>query len=290
MLLFSLSLFTLFYSSSLSHSLSLSLTLSLSPSLQEFYDNTHNLFRVDAYYDGSMGGDAGPYRVIHDFDGQLQYIINGHTSTCNVSTLNNTFFSDVELDENNSPRLISPARFFFLADDLNYTYEGISTVRGVQVDSWIARKGYMEFNQYSNLTNGIFEVFFTRPEYTVSTDRSEGGSSIPWRVIVRGELATPMAPPVNVSFEVDFFDFSPNEPPYDAFDVSRCYDSDDSHTIILFFEVAREGIDFREFRSNLRQSLVNATGLKPLQINNIQVSGMMKCGIIVPLFMTPCDL
>lgn len=245
--------------------------------LQEFYDFQHQLFRFDVYSNGEMGGDPGPISIVHDFDSQLQYVINRHVSSCNVTTLSQAYTGDVIFDGDDNPRIASPGRFFFLNIGLNYSYEGVSTVRGVAVDSWVASVDSLQLNQYTNLTDGVYEVFFTRPEYTVTTDRSAGESVIPWRVNWRGLLlySAPdynMSGSMNVSYEMDFFDFSSSEPPYDAFDVSFCSDPDQSNTLALRFGVPREGIDFSTFRTNLRASIVAVTKLKPLQVNNIHVS------------------
>ncbi len=244
--------------------------------LQEYYDFVHQLFRLDVYYDGQMGGAAGPYQFVHDFESQLQYIINRHDGSCNITTLSQPFLGDVELDEEGNANLISPRTIFFQHKDLNYSYEGVSTVRGVEVDSWIASPDFFQFNAVSNITNGVFEIFFTRPGYNITTDRSAGASVVLWRIIVSGEVSNAIIGSVNVSYEMDFFDFSTSEPPYDVFDVSVCFDPEESHTLLLLFEVPRLGIDFSTFRTNLRASLVNATGLRPVQVNNIRVS-LMQC-------------
>lgn len=236
---------------------------------------THNLFRLDGYYDGARGGQPGPYSIVHDFDTQLQYIINRHTSNCTVSTLDKGFFGDLTKDEGGNPQLRPPNQLFFFRG-LNYTYKGVSTVRGVEVDSWIATSEFIVLSPVLNITNGIYEVFFTRPGYTVSTDRSPGESMVPWRVIVTGTYYLDDDGNItsgNSSFELDYFDFSASEPPYDSFDVSVCASAEESHTVVFVFETPVIGIDFSIFRTNIRKSIVQATKLKPLQVNNIQVSG-----------------
>lgn len=246
--------------------------------LQEYYDFTQQLFRLDIYYNGGPGGDAAPYKIIHDFDGQLQYVINRHTSSCNITSLSDDNISgaDVVLDGEGNAQIASPGRLFFLNSGLNYSYEGVSTVRGVRVDSWVAIvDDSIPISPSSNLSNGVYEVFFTRPEYNISTDRSEGGNRVIWRTNVRGLLSYSymnMSGSLNVSYEADFFDFSASEPPFDAFDISSCFDADQTHTVVFTLEVPRQGIDFSTFRTNLRTSLVAATNLKPLQVNNIHVS------------------
>lgn len=251
--------------------------------LQEYYDFIHQLFRTDVYYNGGYGGDPGPYSIIHDFDSQLQYVINRHVSTCRITPLVNATIGDVTINSEGDAQLASPGRFIFLNTGLNFSYEGVSTVRGVEVDSWVAIVDSVSvpLNRVANFSNGIYEVFFTRPEYNISTDRSEGGTRIIWRANLRGMVAYSymnVSGSSNVSYEIDYFDFSASEPPYDAFDISSCFDADQTHTVAFSFNVPRQGIDFGTFRTNFRASLVNATSLKPLQVNNIHVSLASRCG------------
>lgn len=247
--------------------------------LQEFYDFTHGLFRTDGYFDDQTGNSSGPLTIVHDFDTQLEFLIFRHVSSCNVSVLSQSFGGDVIFDDDGNPQLITPSRFFLL-EGFNYSYEGVTRVRGTEVDSWIAVADFIRLSSYGNLTDGVVEVFFTRPEYNIVTDRSADGMQVPWRVNLRG-LVMYDYPLLNVSgsmdvdYELDYFDFSASEPPFDAYDISVCFDSDESVTLGLRFEVALEGISFRTLRTNIRASLVAATKLKPLQVNNIHVSNVM---------------
>ena len=70
---------------------------------------------------------------------------------------------------------------------------------------------------------------------------------------------------------MDLFDFSTEEPPYDVFDVSACSRPDDYYTLGLIIPGQEEGLDFGQLRRNIRTSVSNYTGLRPLQIGNIQV-------------------
>ena len=240
----------------------------------------HQLYRLDLYYDGSIGGDPGPYRIIHDFDSQVEYFIHRHTSNCTAQTLGSfPIGEDILFDEASMVSIASPNQLFLLSQDFNYTYEGVTTVRGVEVDSWISVREMETFNT-GNLTDGVFEIFFTRPEYSIRTDRSgDVGVPVPWRVNLRGlfsyfnfSTGQSVVMERNVSFTSDFFDFAAGEPPYDAFDVSVCFNGDDLHTVIVYFNTTRVGIDFSTLRTNLRAGVVNVTGVRPLQVNNIHVS------------------
>lgn len=169
--------------------------------------------------------------------------------------------------------------------DSNFSYEGVSTVRGLEVDSWITTKDSYMFPTGVILKNVTYELFFTRPEYTLNTLLSSNSTSVPWAYNMRGVVTFPnYSDPTNTStreFNVagSLFDFSVDEPPYDAFDASLCFSAEETHTVVLLFETPRVGIDFRVFRTNLRASLVGYLKVRPLQINNIHVSGCCTSGL-----------
>ena len=106
-----------------------------------------------------------------------------------------------------------------------------------------------------------------------STDRSINTEPVPWRLKQSGVAQySEYIGAANLSYEMDFFDFSTDEPPYDAFDISSCSAPEDYYTIILIIPGQERGINFGQLRRNIRTSVTNYTGLRPLQIGNIQVS------------------
>lgn len=225
-----------------------------------------------------MGGTEGPYTVVHDFDTQVEYVINRHTSNCTVTSLsdgNLVDFDQIMDEEEGDVKLISPRQFFLLGDEFNYTYEGVTTVRGAKVDAWVSVNNFEHFSRNSNLTDIIVEFFFTRPEYSLSSIHSAGEKAVPWAIKLSGVIINfTDTKPVSrkISFEVDIFDFSTNEPSYDIYDVSVCLSDDDVYTLVVFFNLPLEGIDLTMLRTNIRSSIIAYTNLKPLQVNNIQVS------------------
>jgi len=248
--------------------------------LQEYYHLTHKLFRLDTYYDGSRGGSAGPVTVVHDFNTMTEYIINRHTSTCMPSALGNgsVLSFDVIQDEDQGTRLFSPRDLFFLQDTFNYTYEGVTNMRGVPVDSWLSVRDFESFSNGANLTGGVVELFFTRPDLNFTSTLSKEQGAIPWAVKIRGVVVYSNGTDIfrsNITMESDMYDFTSNEPSYDAFDVSLCFADTEIHTLVMVFEnVSLIGLDLGELRTNLRSSIRRFTNLQPLQINNIQVKGL----------------
>ena len=246
--------------------------------LQEFYDLPHNLFRMDVYYDGHRGGTPGPISIIHDFNTSVQYVVNNVLVGCTAKPLEqaNAHFFDIVTGEEDSLQLVSPNNFFFLNSEFNYSYEGVSNIRGVDVDSWVSIRDFERVSAGVNLTNAIYEVFFTRPEWFYISGGSVNSDPVPWRTKFTGtvnylNMSDNSTGMINQTFVMDFFAFSTDEPSYDAFDVSSCSAPDDFYVLILFIPTQGESVDFGQLRRNIRASVSNYTGLRPLQIGNIQV-------------------
>ena len=257
--------------------------------LQEFYDLPHKLFRIDVYNRGDRRGRVpGPTSIIHDFNTSMQYVISNQIINCSAQPLSQAspFFFDITTDDSDTLQLVSPNNFFFLGSEFNYSYEGVSNIRGVDVDSWVSVQDFEKVAEAVNLTDTIYEVFFTRPGWIYATDRSINTDPVPWRIKITGGVSVRNFTDnsINGVFELDFFDFSTNEPSYDIFDISSCSAPEDFYTMILIIPGQERGIDFGQLRRNIRTSVTNYTGLRPLQIGNIQVS--MYCN--VNLYYTSC--
>jgi hypothetical protein len=247
--------------------------------LQEFYDITHQLFRADYYNDGSQYGTRGPNAVIHDLDTSMQYLINTQVLNCSAIPLEDVapYLFDVTTNDDGSFQLISPNDLFLRGSEFNYSYEGVSNVRGVDVDSWVSVRDFERITDNVNLTNAVYEVFFTRPGWVYTTSQSVNTDPVPWRVKITGTFSflnftSNATVQMDSMYELDLFDFSTDEPPYDAFDISSCSAPEDFYTMILIIPGQERGIDFGQLRRNIRTSVTNYTGLRPLQIGNIQVS------------------
>ena len=187
------------------------------------------------------------------------------------------YLFDVTTDDSGMLQLVSPNNFFFLGSEFNYSYEGVSNIRGVDVDSWVSVRDFENVAEAVNLTDVIYEVFFTRPGWSYATDRSINTDPVPWRIKISGGVSYLNSSDNSIiknkgTYELDFFDFSTDEPPYDAFDISSCSAPEDFYTMILIIPGQERGIDFGQLRRNIRSSVTNYTDLRPLQIGNIQVS------------------
>ena len=250
-------------------------------SLQEFYDLPHQLFRIDVL--SNTSGSPSPISLIHDFNTSVQYQVGTRVHSCTATPLKQVapYYFDIATGDDGTLQIVSPNDFFFLGNEFNYSYEGVSRVRGVDVDSWVSVRDFERVTSSINLTDVIYEVFFTRPGVAYATDRSVNTGPVLWRIVITGTVnfgpfGNSSAGNVSLNpFVMDFFDFSTEEPPYDAFDISSCSEPDDFYTMVMIIRGREESLDFGQLRRNIRTSVSNYTGLRPLQIGNIQVSMYM---------------
>ena len=247
--------------------------------LQEFYDQTHNLFRIDLQYDGQQGGSPGPLTFIHDISSSVQYVIGNQIRFCLPQSLQEaTYFWDLATNDDGTVELVSPNGLFFRGSQYNYTYQGATNIRGVDVDSWVSYREFESFSTLVNLSNAYYQVFYTRPGWSFYNVQSATTDPVPWRIVINGTVSTRQNMTddtiitYNSTFRMDLFEFSTDEPPYDAFDVSSCSAPDDYYVMVLLIPGNENYIDFGRLRRNIRTGVSDYTGLRPLQIGNIQVN------------------
>ena len=265
-------------------------TCSICHYVQEFYDQTHNLFRLDFYYDGQQGGSPGPLTLIHDISSSVQYIIGNQIRFCSLQPLQQaaTYFWDIATNENGTVELVSPNGLFYRGSQYNYTYQGATNIRGVDVDSWVSYREFESLTNIYNISNAYYQVFYTRPGWSFYNVQSATTDPVPWRIVINGTVSRLNMTDFtiityNTTYVLDLFEFSTDEPPYDAFDVSSCSAPDDYYTVVLLIPGNETGIDFGQLRRNIRTSVSEYTGLRPLQIGNIQVSACLSLSLSLSL-------
>ena len=236
--------------------------------MQEFYDYDHSLFRFDTYYNGSFGGSAQAVSVIHDLSSSVQYVIGNQFHTCLAQPLQVSapFLWDITTDDGGTLQLVSPNNIFFRGPNYNYTYQGATNVRGVDVDSWLSYRSFEQISPAVNLSDAYYQVFFTRPGWSFPIVQSVTNQPVPWRIIINGTVST-----VNrtdnstysffTTYQMDLYEFSTDEPPYDAFDISSCSAPEDYYTVVLFIPGNETGIDFGQLRRNIRTSITNSKSI-----------------------------
>ena len=231
---------------------------------------------MDYYSTGDYGLPTGPFTYIQDFNLETQYTINRHYRNCSVKPIKPSGIFDLVVVDGR-PTLSSPAQLFFIADATNYSYEGVSTVRGVQVDSWISYTDFKQLYSGVNITDTTHELFFTRPEWTIGTHSSVASSEPTlWRTRSTGTAAyfnstTNNTETLNFTSTDDVFAFNRGEPDLDVFDTSVCVPVGQFYIVTLFLPVEGVRVDFLQFPRNVRSAVSGYTGVRPLQVGNIEV-------------------
>lgn len=242
------------------------------PSLQEFYDFSHQLFRVDINPNGSE-----PISVIQDFNNKVQYIIFKQYTNCSITPITITSpLTTYLVSDNGVPHLRSLSGLLLQNEQFNYSYEGITNVRGVDVDSWVSIRDFQKF-PYANVTDGLYEVFFSRPGWTINSLHTVTTEPILWRAKLSGmfsfiNFANNSTVSERGSFVFDFFDASGDEPGFDAFDTSVCLPPSEYQIITMVIPGQENGLDLSWLRRAVRKSVSDYTQVQPLQVGSIEVS------------------
>ena len=257
---------------------------------QEFYDSPNNLARVDVYNDGRSGVRSGPISLIRDSARGIDYIINRQLNNCTVIPRDDEsfYFQTLQGDSDLVASLGTPVDLLTFAQLLQeYTYEGVTNVRGVDVDAWIGLQRSVPFQfdvGTATVRNGTWELFYTRPGWRITGDRAVTTDPVLWRINLSGDLSFTNATDNTTSSGLytttyDIFDFSSEEPDFDVFDVSTCFSPSEYHVLSLAVPGHVQGLNFSRLRNNLRAAIVDYAKIQPLQVGNIQVIGCRCSGV-----------
>lgn len=252
--------------------------------MQEFYDDDMALFRLDVQFNNT------PYSFIHDFTFQVEYIIDRRSSNCYVLPLENaSMFYDVVTGPDGDYTLRSPSDFWRLGSGHNYSYEGVTTVRGIEADAWIAGYDTFVLSSSFSLVNGTVEVFYSQPGWNLTTVYSYNSDPIPLAINITGTLVntcdeTEMCEPDReYSAFHNIFDFSTEEPDFDVFDTSFCSAPGEYVILSLIIPGQESGSDLSQLRRSIRSGLSQWARIPKLQVANIQVGVCMCVGVLYPL-------
>ena len=190
------------------------------------------------------------------------------------------YFQSLEGNSDLLAQLVTPADLLNFTQQFEYAYEGVTNIRGVDVDAWISIQpmGILRFTIGEVVVrNGTLELFFTRPGWRITSDRTVTTDPVIWRIRISGDLLltngrTNSATSGFYSAMYNIFDFSSEEPDFDVFDVSACFSPSEYHVLSLAVPGQQQGLNFSQLRKNLRSAIVDYSKIQPLQVGNIQVS------------------
>ena len=121
----------------------------------------------------------------------VQYLIGTQEVNCSVISLDVAapYLANVTRNNDSTLWLVSLNNLFFCGNEFNYSYEGVSNILGVDVDSWVSIRDFEQISDNVNLTDAIYEVFFTRPGWVYTTTHSANTDPVPWHIKVTGTLS-----------------------------------------------------------------------------------------------------
>ena len=223
---------------------------------------------MDVYYGGSTDS-PGQISLIRDSARSIDYIINRQLNNCTVIPRNDEaeYFQSLEGNSDMLAQLVTPAELLSFTQQFKYTYEGVTNIRGVDVDAWISMQpiGALRFTIGEVVVrNGTIELFFTRPGWRITSSRTVSIEPVLWRVMIRGDLlftsattnsATSISSPAIYMYNI--LDFSSKEPDFDVFDVSTCFSPSEYHVLSLAVPGQQQGLVFSQLRRNLRSAIVD---------------------------------
>ena len=189
------------------------------------------------------------------------------------------YFHTLEGDVDLLTQIGTPVDLITFAQFFTYTYEGVTNIRGVDVDAWIGRQPELSIRFIAGqlvVRNGTWEIFFTRPGWRITGDRTVSTDPVLWRVNIQGDFLFTYARDNSTTSGIypatyDIFDFSSEEPDFDIFDVSTCFSPSEYHVLSLAIPGHEQGLNFSQLRRNLRSAIVDYSKIQPLQVGNIQV-------------------
>ena len=232
------------------------------------------MYRID--FDQSFTNSTA---IIEDFNEGVQYYINNRYGSCTIIPINATNSLASEVDNNGMVHLQTIRDHFLRQDEYNYTYEGFSKVRSVDTESWISLRDREVFNNYSVLTNGYIQVFYTQPSWSISYGFNKSSNiSVPWRVVLAGNFSL-LSEEENSTYlfiTYDVLESRMEEPDFDVFDVSVCF-SVDQYTVLrltlpLPDHVLYTSLDHSLLRSTIRSVLSQAANVSASRFGGISVS------------------
>ena len=210
----------------------------------------------------------------------MQYAIDSRFGTCSTGPINASSAAAVR-DANGTFHLQGLKDHFSRQDQYNYTYEGLSRVRGVDTESWISLRNSQPLSNTVNFT-GFFQLFSTlSPPWTVATGiNSSSNMTVPWRAVIDGTFSNVSSNGttglVYQRLTYDMLEFKTSEPDYDPFDVSVCFGVG-QYTLLRLTLPLPDGapytsIDHSLLRTRIRLALSRAANIPATRLGGVNVS------------------
>ncbi len=250
--------------------------------LQEYYDLTHNLFRIDGYTD-IPDYYTGTFTSVQDYNSETQYFFKYNSSSrCDTSPLLYDYvFYNADIGSDGDIHLKTLQSLFYIDDSYDYVYEGISMEYGILIDVWIAQNLSDITVMNKTYSNSHYEIYITHPGqqirsiYGYTTDPVLFGTKYvgtETTTYPNGSTST-----VNISSMSSIFSYSRVEPPIDVFDISRCLTSGQYAELRMSIDMTTKNITQDNLKQDIRAGIteyaksIQMPFLSPLQVSSIRV-------------------
>ena len=189
---------------------------------------------------------------------------------CSISRLQPNEGQGVVRRQDGSLGFTSLTRQLYIVNVSEYTYVGNDSIFGdIILDKW-QYVGNIETPQasYYNITVDLGIARGGMPSLSLNSS-----GPVPWKISVNG-IESINDGNVTISSLTRFFDVSFEKPRYDVFDVSMCSPPGDHEVVVVSVpkdSAAESAVDLDMFMTNVRTSVMDYTGLAPIQVGNIRV-------------------
>ena len=220
--------------------------------------------------------------LIEDFNEGVQYYINNHYGSCDISPINATYSTAVAMYPNGTLHLEGLREHFLRENASSYVYEGVSRLRDVDTESWITLIDRQVFSNRTVFTDGYVQVYYTHPNWSISSSlNSRSNMSVPWQYFVSGTYTHRLDNGTLVTYNgtnaYHVLEFQTVELDFDVFDVSICFGlgqySRFRLTLPLPAGTSLASVDQTLLKSKVRMALSQAVNVPASRIGGIHVSG-----------------
>jgi len=234
---------------------------------------TSNLSRVDVasqVLDSSSSPVGEMISIIQDFRLKVQYQISKRYRNCSVGPLQ-TQQGNAPLDPSGHVYALEPNLLFYLVNTSEFNYAGNVTYDDhLVLNSWVYVGNFT--HNGATYINATVRLSITKDGFQVPTISSISSDPVLWRMSIDG-IVVLEGSYENISVVCKFYDLTFERPEYGVFDISDC--ATPAETIQLRLAVpivGLVGVDYDEYRRNMKSSIVDHTQLYPTQVGRIEVS------------------
>lgn len=205
------------------------------------------------------------YRIIHDFQTGVQYMIDERSGNCTISAIPSDAADAVVVDDNNIR--LRHANELLHVNQTCVAYQGVRSIRGIPCDVWVAEK----------LISGekpvyyTIEIYFTLSNWSVEVEVLNQERQVPLGVAISSADNPTAEKFSNVQYTY-YYGYTLGHPNWGNFDISCCSSRIDRLFLILTLQVsyadlARHNLDVAT--DSIRRGIAGIAGVSPLRITNM---------------------